>query len=474
VSKAVFADKTKNIYETTPENYDKILRENITKTYKLSDENIMDTINEELYKISKDLSIEDRIETMRKQEAFITIKDHKENFEVNPTYRLINPAKSELGKVSKIILDNINNTIRTKLKINQWKNTQSVIKWFNNISNKTQYSFLTFDITEFYPSITEDLLDKAISWAQTMTTIPKQHITTIKHARKSFLFNNGNPWIKRNNNSLFDVTMGCFDGAEICELVGLYILNDLSRKFGKDFVGLYRDDGLALVKGKSGRVIDNARKDLCKLFRQYDLKITSQVYYQKVNFLDVTLDLRNESYQPYRKPDNEPLYINSHSNHPPSIIRQIPQSINKRISQLSSNQSAFDTSVPLYKNALHRSNYDANLNYVPNNNATSKPKRNRQRKIIWFNPPYSKNVKTNVAKNFLQLIDKHFPKSSRLHKIFNRNTIKVSYSCRENVKSTVSKHNHRILSKTTNATNTSNTTSGAVLENKCNSAALAY
>jgi hypothetical protein len=196
--------------------------------------------------------------------------------------------------------------------------------------------------------------------------------------------------------------MGCFDGAEICELVGLYILNDLSRKFGKDFVGLYRDDGLALIKGKSGRVIDNARKDLCKLFRQYDLKITSQVCYQKVNSLDVTLDLKNESYQPYRKPDNEPLYINSHSNHPPSIIRQIPQSIDKLISQLSSNQSAFDTSVPLYESALHRSNYDAaNLNYVPNNNATNKPKRKRQRKIIWFNPPYSKNVKTNVAKTFL-------------------------------------------------------------------------
>ena len=92
--------------------------------------------------------------------------------------------------------------------------------------------------------------------------------------------------------------MGCFDGAEICELVGLYILNDLWRKFGKDFVGLYREDGLALIKGKSGRVIDNARKDLCKLFRQYDLKITSQINYHKVNFLDVTLDLRNESYQP--------------------------------------------------------------------------------------------------------------------------------------------------------------------------------
>jgi hypothetical protein len=60
-----------------------------------------------------------------------------------------------------------------------------------------------------------------------------------------------------------------------------------------------KNNGLALIKGKSGRLIDNARKDLCKLFRQYDLKITSQVNYQKVNFLDVTLDLRNESYQSF-------------------------------------------------------------------------------------------------------------------------------------------------------------------------------
>jgi hypothetical protein len=132
--------------------------------------------------------------------------------------------------------------------------------------------------------------------------------------------------------------MGCFDGAEICELVGLYILNDLSRKFEKDFVGLYRDDGLALIKGKSGRVIDNARKDLCKLFRQYDLKITIQVCYQKVNFLDDTLDHYSESYQPYRKPDNEPLYINSHSTltppppppPPPTINHQTDTTVHKQ------------------------------------------------------------------------------------------------------------------------------------------------
>ena len=58
-----------------------------------------------------------------------------------------------------------------------------------------------------------------------------------------------------------------------------------------------------------------------------------------------------------------------------------------------------------------------------------KEKRNRSRNIIWFNPPFNKNVSTNVAKQFLNLIDEHFPKSNKLHAIFNRNAVKVSYSC---------------------------------------------
>ena len=55
------------------------------------------------------------------------------------------------------------------------------------------------------------------------------------------------------------------------------------------------------------------------------------------------------------------------------------------------------------------------------------------------------NVATNVAKTFLSLIDKHFPKNKKLSKIFNRNTIKVSYSCLPNVKQTISNNNHRLL-----------------------------
>ena len=78
-------------------------------------------------------------------------------------------------------------------------------------------------------------------------------------------------------------------------------------------------------------------------------------------------------------------------------------------------------------------------------NPPSTNKRNRQRDIIWFKPS-SKSVKSNIARNFLHLINKHFPKTSALHKIFNRNTVKVSYSCVPNLKSTISRHNKQILS----------------------------
>lgn len=61
-------------------------------------------------------------------------------------------------------------------------------------------------------------------------------------------FNVEKTWTKNNSNTLFDVTMGSYDGAEVCELVGLFILTNLGKKFGKDNSGLYRDDGLATVK----------------------------------------------------------------------------------------------------------------------------------------------------------------------------------------------------------------------------------
>ena len=184
----VFADKTTNIYETSPDNYKKLLRENVTKSYKTTSSKVTDDINSELRDISNHLSIGNRIDIMSKPNAFVTVKDHKENFPANLKCRLINPAKSNLGKVSKVILDRINSNIRTILKVNQWKNSHSVIEWFKNIHDKHKHMFLSFDIVEFYPSITEELLNRVIEWAKYLTSIDDDEIGIIKHARKSLLF----------------------------------------------------------------------------------------------------------------------------------------------------------------------------------------------------------------------------------------------------------------------------------------------
>ena len=79
----------------------------------------MSAINFEAKAIAKKLNLEDWLEQIANKTAFVTFKDHKENFTNAPQCRLINPAKSEIGKVSKKILDEINCDVRTKLKLNQ-------------------------------------------------------------------------------------------------------------------------------------------------------------------------------------------------------------------------------------------------------------------------------------------------------------------------------------------------------------------
>jgi hypothetical protein len=126
-----------------------------------------------------------------------------------------------------VILDKINSNLRQKLNSNQWRNTQQVISWFGNINDKDRHSFISLDIVDFYPSIYEKLLNEALAWASDLATITENDISIIKHARKSLLYN-GKLWTKKDgSNSLFDVTMGSFDGAEICELVGLFNFKSL-------------------------------------------------------------------------------------------------------------------------------------------------------------------------------------------------------------------------------------------------------
>ena len=84
-----------------------------------------------------------------------------------------------------------------------------------------------------------------------------------------------------------------------------------------------------------------------------------------VNFLDVTLDLTIERFKPYSKPRTTPLYVHSKSNHPPNIIRNIPEAINKRLSEISSDEDAFNEAAPPYQEALCKSGYAYHLRFNP-------------------------------------------------------------------------------------------------------------
>ncbi|KAL9959196.1 hypothetical protein ACROYT_G036291 [Oculina patagonica] len=220
-----------------------------------------------------------------------------------------------------------------------------------------------------------------------------------------------------------------------------YVNNDWVQNLNIN-LGLYRDDGLA-ISNTTPRDTENIKKEICRVFNNNGLRITIEANKKIINFLDVTFNLSNNTYQPYTKPNTTLQYVHRESNHPPITAKNIPAGINKRLSSLSSDKASFDQASPPYQKALDESGYNFTLRYEP---STTAKRRNRQRNdILWYNPPFSKNVSTNIGHRFLTLVDKHFPKDHKLRKIFNRNTIKISYSCMNNTKQIIDNHNKRIL-----------------------------
>jgi len=240
--------------------------------------------------------------------------------------------------------------------------------------------------------------------------------------------------------------MGSYNGAETCELVGLFILSELSEL--NINIGLYRDDGLAACTG-TPRQIENTKKLLCNIFTRHNLRVTIEANKKSADFLDINLDLRTGYHKPFMKTNNIPLYVHSQSNHPPAILKNIPESINRRLSYITSNEDLFKNSVQPYQKALSDSGYTNPLSYNP----ITTTRKNRTRNITWFNPPYSANVSTNIGRKFLQLIDTCFPEGHKLKKIINRNTIKISYSCMPNIQQLLNKHNRKLLNPPTDNTN---------------------
>ena len=164
-------------------------------------------------------------------------------------------------------------------------------------------------------------------------------------------------------------------------------------------LGCFRDDWLGYSR-LTPRQTDIVRKKIIKIFQNNGLKIDISVNKKIVDFLDITLDMENETYRPYTKPNHNPVYVHKQSNHPPSMLKNIPISVNDRLCRLSSSREMFETAAPIYQKALDESGYQHILEFKDmSSSITSAPssRRNRSRRITYFNPPFSLNVQSNIG-----------------------------------------------------------------------------
>ena len=191
-------------------------------------------------------------------------------------------------------------------------------------------------------------------------------------------------------------------------------------------------------------------KRISNALKLLGFRITLNTNLKIVNFLDVTLNLKKSTFEPYKKRMIHPfiytLLQTTHSqlsNKYPHYLIILPT-------------LTFSTKTNTYDNTLKNSSYKQTVEYT---SPKSKPK-HRNRNIIWFNPPYNQCIASNIGNDFLNLICKHFPNHSFLAKIFNWNNIKVIYSCTSNISQIIKGHQKKIEILHSNTHLTNNATVG--------------
>ena len=153
------------------------------------------------------------------------------------------------------------------------------------------------------------LLEDAINFVKTVCNISEQDTSIIMPTRRTLLFNNGEPWVKKSRKwriwppyEMFRRSWDLLGG-------GIYNLHQLKNVIRKENAGLYRDDGLGILQNLSDPELERIRKRIIKIFKYCGLNITIKMNLKTVDFLDVRFDLVNNTYQPYSKPNNEPVYF---------------------------------------------------------------------------------------------------------------------------------------------------------------------
>ena len=124
--------------------YNMLLNSCVTSTYKKSNNNIKKKINISGRNILKVKEVLQREDIIDESNCFMTLKNHKENFQNNPSVLLINPAKNKLERLSKFTIQAMNKELRHKFNLNQLKNTEDVIDWFKSINKKLLWKFVIF------------------------------------------------------------------------------------------------------------------------------------------------------------------------------------------------------------------------------------------------------------------------------------------------------------------------------------------
>ena len=358
------ADKTDNYYSMSCELYNRKLKENITAKYRRGNFEIVKQINDEARELADRLGMSDRIQKLGRQECYITLKDHKENFPARIDCRLINPSKTEMGRVSKTILQRIVQEVRASTGLNQWRNTQEALTWFNGLGDTSNAKFIQADVEAFYPSISKELLLKALNWARSHSYISDLSMAIIIHCRRGVLWHEGQVWVKKDDQS-FDVSMGSFDGAECCDVVGLYLLHQATETHAvlrKEDVGLFRDDLAGVTRG-GGPVAERKKKELIKVFKSEGLNITADCNLASIDFLDVTLTIKNQEHKPYMKKNSKLQYLDVRSNHPPIIKKSIASGVEKRLSTIFSSKKVFNEDIRSYQEALDKADHKHKLTF---------------------------------------------------------------------------------------------------------------
>ena len=147
-----------------------------------------------------------------------------------------------------------------------------VVDSFKKIEEKSKNTFTNFDIKYFYLSISKYLLQKALEFAKKKISVVQEEETKIDHTRKSLLFKDQETAEKRGQ--LFDMTVGAYNRAEICELVRLFII--------------YKFQQL--------------NKELQVLFKEFGLNLIIECNKATVDYQDITLNLLDGTYKPYQEP----------------------------------------------------------------------------------------------------------------------------------------------------------------------------